>query len=266
MDNIILFPDFEKLKNEVEQMQNELSTLLFERDELIFVICKNIETEYMMRFGSLEYKAYKAQCAALRLKRKIELIQARKNRQEKIILSDIENTLDCEFKEYQDRLNEQIEKMNEAIRRSKAEELTEEDSKQLKKLYHNIVKALHPDINPDVSEAQIELLETAVEAYKNGDLNTLNIIDSMLGNDNLPNEHKDAITQLAEEKNRLQDLIESITESIESIKSHYPYIMRDLLADEEKSEQKKQELEELIEEYNNLIAIYKEKIEEMLRC
>ncbi len=144
MDNIILFPDFEKLKNEVEQMQNELSTLLFERDELIFVICKNIETEYMMRFGSLEYKAYEAQCAALRLKRKIELIQARKNRQEKIILSDIENTLDCEFKEYQDRLNEQIEKMNEAIRRSKAEELTEEDSKQLKKLYHNIVKGYIP--------------------------------------------------------------------------------------------------------------------------
>ena len=81
--NVIVFPDFEKLKSEVEKMRTELSMLLLERDELQFVICKNIETEYMLKLGSIEYKAYEAQCAALRLKRKIELIQAKKNRQEK---------------------------------------------------------------------------------------------------------------------------------------------------------------------------------------
>ena len=76
--NVIVFPDFEKLKSEVEKMRTELSMLLLERDELQFVICKNIETEYMLKLGSIEYKAYEAQCAALRLKRKIELIQAKK--------------------------------------------------------------------------------------------------------------------------------------------------------------------------------------------
>ena len=62
--NVIVFPDFEKLKNEVEKMRTELSMLLLERDELQFVICKNIETEYMLKLGSIEYKAYEAQCAA----------------------------------------------------------------------------------------------------------------------------------------------------------------------------------------------------------
>lgn len=81
--NVIVFPDFEKLKSEVEKKRTELSMLLLERDELQFVICKNIETEYMLKLGSIEYKAYEAQCAALRLKRKIDLIQAKKNRQEK---------------------------------------------------------------------------------------------------------------------------------------------------------------------------------------
>ena len=38
--NVIVFPDFEKLKNEVERMRAELSMLLLERDELQFVICK----------------------------------------------------------------------------------------------------------------------------------------------------------------------------------------------------------------------------------
>lgn len=52
-DNVIVFPDFEKLKSEVEKMRTELSMLLLERDELQFVICKNIETEYMLKLGSI---------------------------------------------------------------------------------------------------------------------------------------------------------------------------------------------------------------------
>lgn len=263
--NVIVFPDFEKLKNEVERMRTELSMLLLERDELQFVICKNIETEYMLKLGSIEYKAYEAQCAALRLKRKIELIQAKKNRQEKVIISAIEETLDTEFAEYQKQLNEQIDKMNDALKRSKAEVLSDEDNKKLKKLYRKIVKALHPDINPDVSQAQVQLFDNAVSAYKNGDLNTLRIIGEMVGNNPLFEQHKDAMTQLVEERERLQGLLKSIRESIDNIKSEYPYTMKDILEDTEKTEQKKQELENILEQYNELILIYKAKIEEMIR-
>ena len=263
--NVIVFPDFEKLKSEVEKKRTELSMLLLERDELQFVICKNIETEYMLKLGSIEYKAYEAQCAALRLKRKIDLIQAKKNRQEKIIISAIEETLDEEFAEYQKQLNEQIDKVNAAIKRSKAEVLSDEENKELKKLYRKIAKALHPDINPDVSEAQVQLFDNAVSAYKSGDLGTLRIISEMVGNNPLPEQHKDAMTQLVEERERLEGLLESIRESIENIKSEYPYTMKDILEDTKKTEQKKQELESVIEQYNELISIYKAKIEEMLR-
>ena len=240
--NVIVFPDFEKLKSEVEKKRTELSMLLLERDELQFVICKNIETEYMLKLGSIEYKAYEAQCAALRLKRKIDLIQAKKNRQEKIIISAIEETLDEEFAEYQKQLDEQIDKVNAAIKRSKAEVLSDEENKELKKLYRKIAKALHPDINPDVSEAQVQLFDNAVSAYKSGDLGTLRIISEMVGNNPLPEQHKDAMTQLVEERERLEGLLESIRESIENIKSEYPYTMKDILEDTKKTEQKKQEL------------------------
>ena len=263
--NVIVFPDFEKLKSEVEKKRTELSMLLLERDELRFVICKNIETEYMLKLGSIEYKAYEAQCAALRLKRKIDLIQAKKNRQEKIIISAIEETLDEEFAEYQKQLDEQIDKVNAAIKRSKAEVLSDEENKELKKLYRKIAKALHPDINPDVSEVQVQLFDNAVSAYKSGDLGTLRIISEMVGNNPLPEQHKDAMTQLVEERERLEGLLESIRESIENIKSEYPYTMKDILEDTKKTEQKKQELESVIEQYNELISIYKAKIEEMLR-
>ena len=69
---IILFPDFQKLKENAERMRTELSMLLLERDELQFVICKNIEAAYYLKLGALEHKAYEAQCAALRLKMAVQ--------------------------------------------------------------------------------------------------------------------------------------------------------------------------------------------------
>lgn len=264
-DSVIAFADFENLKSEVEKMRTELSMLLLERDELQFVICKNIETEYMLKLGSMEYKAYEAQCAALRLKRKLELIQAKKNRQETVILSEIEETLDNEFAEYQEQLDAQIDKMNDALKRSKTAVLSDEENKELKTLYRRIVKALHPDMNPGVSKAQIQLFDNAVSAYKNGDLETLRMIYEMVGNNPLPEQHKDAMTQLVEERERLQGLLKSIKESMDAIKSAYPYTMKGILEDTEKTAQKKQEFESILEQYNELISIYKAKIEEMLR-
>ena len=119
-NEIIVFPEFDKVKSEVEMLRTELSMLVLERDELRFVECKNIEMAYMLELGGLEYKAYEAQCTYLRLKRKVDLIQARKNRQEPVDLAAIDSALDIEFAEFQEKLNEQIDKMNEAIDRSKS--------------------------------------------------------------------------------------------------------------------------------------------------
>ena len=263
--DIIIFPDFEKLKNEVEKIRTELSMLLLERDELQFVICRNIETAYMLKLGGLEYKAYEAQCTALRLKRKIELIQAKKNRQEKVVLSAIEETLKTEFAEYQKRLNEQIEKMNKALERSKCKVLTDEENRELKKIYRKIVKELHPDLNPDISAEKVQLFNNAVNAYKNGDLNALKIINEMVGDGMQPEQSKDAMTQLIEEKEHLLSLLKPIKDSIEDIKSKYPYNLKAIVESEKKTEQIRHELEHVLEQYNELIEIYKQTIDEMLR-
>ena len=81
----------------------------------------------------------------------------------------------------------------------------------------------------------------------------------------MPEKYKDAMTQLVEERERLQGLLKSIKESIDNIKSEYPYTMKDILEDTKKTEQKKQELESILEQYNELISIYNAKIEEVLR-
>lgn len=264
MEELIVFPEYENLKAEVERLRTELSMLMLEYDELRFVICKNIETEYMLKLGSLEYRAYEAQCTALRLKREIELIQARKNRQEKIDLENIAGILDWEFAEYVENLNKQIDKMNQALDRSQSEQLPEDESQELKRLYRKIVKALHPDIHPDISPEQLELFHHAVEAYKNGDLETLRIISSMLGDDISYMNNEDSISRLRKEKARLEEMIRSVRDSIAKIKQDYPYTMKEILEDEDKLAQRKAELEEILQHYTEWIKIYEDKIKEML--
>ncbi len=263
--NIILFQNFEELKEQVEKLRIELSMLVLEKDELQFVECENIETAYLLLFGAIEYKVYEAQCSMLKLKRKVELIQASKNRQEKVDFSKIEDILNREFEEYKNKLNDQINKMNKAIERNNSTSLSVEETSELKKLYRKIVKALHPDLNPSISEAQRTMFENAVLAYKSGDLFTLRIINEMIVDNTLPDIKQDAIAQLTEEKKRLENLINGIKNSINKLKSEYPYTMLDIINDSEKTNNLKLELEDILKQYNDAITIYSTKIEEMLR-
>ncbi len=264
-NNIIILPELEELKAEVERLRTELSMLMLERDELKFVICKNIEAEYMLKLGGLEYKAYEAQCNVLRLKRQLELMQARLNRQESIVMAVIETILNTEFAEYQKKLDEQVGKMNEAIERSNADVLSEEETKELKKLYRKIVKALHPDMNPNITDAQRQLFDNAVMAYKNGNLDALRAIAGMIGDADLQVNQTDAKARLLEEKKSLEKLLENVREEIQTIKSEYPYTMKELLADDEKVEARKRELELIISKYEEIAGVYKARIDELMK-
>ncbi len=263
-NNIIQLPEHESLKREVEKLRTEISMLILERDHLILVECKNLETAYMLSVGALEHKAYEAQCLMLRQKRKLELIQAKRNRQEKIVMTEIEDTLNHEFAEYQQKLNEQIEKMNQAIERSHCRPLTDEEAKDLKKLYRAVVKALHPDLHPGLTEAQRRMFQNALQAYENGDLKTLQIIYTMNDELDFPDSHEDALKVLFREKERLEKVITAIHEDIDAAKTKFPYTMKEFLSDERQVEKKKNELETIIQQYKDKAKHYQERIELMM--
>lgn len=260
---IIQFPKCAELKEEIEKLHTELSMLLLERDELVFVECKNIEMRYMLTLGALEYKAFELHCVRLRLMRKLDLIQAKKNRQEKVSIKAIEKILDEEFEEYREKLNEQVEKMNVSLKRSKGEFLTKEETKEIKALYRTVVKALHPDLNPDVSEVQIKLFQNAVEAYEEGDLITLRIINEMVAEPLAFQKSESEPAVLMKEKERLTEMLDSIKKQIAEIKSSYPYNLISILQSETLIAEKKAELEEIIKDFKEAVDYYNVRIKEI---
>ncbi|HOO62020.1 MAG TPA: hypothetical protein PKV44_06330, partial [Bacillota bacterium] len=163
---IIPFPDFEALKKDVEKLYTELSMLFLERDTLMFIECRSIKMLYMLEVGGLEYKSYELECQIRRQKRKVELIQAKKNRQEIVILSQIDKALDTEFVEYNDKIDEKVKDMTASLNlRRVGKILSKEEVTELKTLYRSIAKSLHPDLHPEVSDAQIKLFNLAICAY-----------------------------------------------------------------------------------------------------
>ena len=262
-NNIILFPDFEQLRTDVQHLRETLSSSLLERDELQLVICRNLEMHYMLTFGSLEYRLYEAQCTILRLKRKIEYIQQAINRQEPIHLATIDHQLDQEFITYEQLLNEKIDQINAAIERKNAPKLSKEDTVQIKKFYRIIVKELHPDLHPEQTEAQLKLFKNAVVAYHNGDVDTLQTIFELL-DDSVLEPHEDALTHLRKEQKRLMHLVATVQQTIATIKQQFPYTERELLNDAQQIAQRKAELERVIQQYVDLIAVYQHTIEEMV--
>ena len=264
-DNLIPYPRFDEIKAQVEKLRTELSMLVVERDELVYVECRNIEAAYMLAIGGLEYKAHEVQCAVLRLKRKIQMLQARKNRQEAIFLPEIEEALDTEFAEYKAKLDEQIEKMNAALEHSRCDVLTDEETREIKKAYRSIVKALHPDLNPEQDESRLRLFYHAVAAYENGDLEAIRIIAAMIAETSVPDETEDALALLFREKDRLLSLVKGLKDKIAKIKTEYPYTMKTILQSADATAARKAELQAKIDELNATLPIYREKIDRMLR-
>ena len=264
MGDLIEFPDVKQSRDKIRKLKENLETLLLKREHLRSVVCVNIQREYTLVFGGLEYQLYKASCDYLRLRRKKDLIQTKKNRQERIDLKAVEAQLDEEFLDYKKKLDEKMEEVNQALKTSAAEFMSEEETKALKKLCKQLVKRLHPDLNPTATEAEIELFYRATEAYKRGNLKALRLIDAVVEGGAVKDDAASSGVDLEKEAERLQGLIDEVREEIEMIQSNPPYTWRIYLDDEKKKAEKLRQLKEQLVNFKTAIKTQEEYIHDLL--
>lgn len=244
MSDIIISPKYSKLIEEVKQLKEDIASLYEEKDELVYHICRNIETEYMSKIGVIEYKLFEFQCKTLRLKRKIELYQVRINRQEKVNEKEIEEKLDTEYRIYEEKLNKMSNDIQDALNRKNYGTLSEENSKELKSIYRKLIKRLHPDLNKEASEKNKNILLQVTQAYENGDLETMRNLE-LLTDEIVEKENMEigGLEELKASKVKYEIIIKELLESIKQIKESFPYNKKEFLKSEILVQKRKEELE-----------------------
>ncbi|MDR0299070.1 MAG: hypothetical protein LBI13_03190 [Streptococcaceae bacterium] len=251
----------EKLKlAQLTRMRKKLSELIEQRDFLNYHEGQRLHAQYMLKIGRLEFQAYELYIEQLRLKRKSELIQVYLNQQKKIEIQQIEQRLKKELKTYQEKLSQMFSDIEKAKSEEKKTELSEEDSLSIKKLYRDLIKKLHPDLNPNLSEQEKLYYQQAVEAYEQADLETIRTL-TLLVTESLENK---TLVDFESQKVNLEQLIKKLEEEITEIKSDFPFTEIDLLESQEAITKRREELFEIIKDYRKEVKNWQEKIKHQM--
>lgn len=257
-------PSFDELRTYVRSLQSELSQLLFERDELAFQTCRQIEALYISRIGVLECKVYEFTNNLHRIRRKLEMIRAKMIQEEEVRVDEIDAELDKEYQEFVKRLSELKESIDRTVRRMGAETLSDEESKEFKTRYNKILKKLHPDLNPNITESERNLLEQAINAFERADITTLKMIETAImeiaSDEGAPSAYDD----LLRERDRLSAARNRLLQEIERIKASFPYNQLPFLNDEAKVAEKEAELHSTLELLKERYVSEEAKLKELL--
>lgn len=252
---VVLHEKYEELKKKSEQYMDKLSGLIEEYSYTISHEYNKILTEYIMKVGALEYEEFKTYTEVETLKRKIQLITIFLNRGEEPNISAIEGQIRKEFREYYTKLQSMEEDLEVAKILKNAGCLSAEDSKELKALYKNLVKKLHPDVNYNSIENAEALWLGALEAYQNGELEILRTLTNRIDNsekDSIDIEIENAFEIIRGKYDRLKERTEKYILKIAEIENTFPFDKVDFLKNESQVKERQQELKESIAEWNKL--------------
>lgn len=250
------------LREEIARLRASLTALLLQKDELVLIQCKRIESAYLRRFGALELRVYETWCACLRAKKKAKLVRASVNRREQADLNQIEESLDRDLERYRRELEERFNRVSGVNQGRQGPGLSAAGTKELKSLYRQAVKALHPDLHPRQDENRTQALDRAMRAYRSGDLETLRAVCETL---EAPAEAEvDGLEALRAEAARLRRSVREIDRQLEAVKAQYPYNVRVYLEDPERGSAREAELRAQLRELQTRAASYEAAIAAML--
>ncbi len=254
--NIIPDPESEILKHEIEKLKMKLNDTVVEYEHLVNHTLGVLADKYMSLVGEHKLSLLDAECLARRLKRKIELIQARINSGLIPVMPEIEKILEEEMQEWY----RNIDKFNHELNQAKVAALyyeTAPDQPEIRAVFRKLSKLLHPDMNPNHTEEMLELWHRVQFAYKNADLFELRAIEVMIESKNIQVESVSGRQQLLDFKEKLESSIAHYQRKIEVEKSGYPYQYIFIVDNEAAVEAEIVEIESKIEFQQQLIDKYK---------
>ena len=214
-----------------EDLYKRYVRLLLEKEKIVKTNFQ-VQQRFIELFGDLRLEMLKVEIEIAKIKKEMEYLVRKKNRNESYDLEEMD-----------DFVNQALEGMRAQYERMKEEQtqlknkkmLSQEEVKEVKRLYRRLVKLVHPDLNPHQTKEQKELWHQLQEAYQNNDLVWLRELNVLIVFKTKGHEEV--------EIEDLEDKIEVMREEIALLKEEDLYQMRELVFDEEWIEAYKEQYE-----------------------
>jgi hypothetical protein len=250
-------------------LRTEYIKLLNDKDVLLKWGKPQLEALYSVRIGIFQVQRLQIQLQIQALKRKLEIVRSAIVHNLPIDANAIDLIVAEELAEVENNI------LQQAIQIEKSRTLlsnldTPERSAELRKLFKQLAKQLHPDVNPALTDDQTKLWHLAKDAYEHGDVEKLRALQVVYEKELLQAE--DLLEKLSENDlylrmEILSEGIKLLMKEIEEIKLSFPFDIEDKIKDEDwvKTEVDKIETEiktlrayegELILEYQSLTNGY----------
>lgn len=260
MYDLILHPEYEALLKEIDGLKNDIVMIQTRIDRIKNVDELRYRTEYNSYFGELEQEIVAKYYQYCLLKRKLEMIQAAVNRGKKPKMDSIQKVLEAEADEYNAHLRfraAEIKKLSSVT----FTELSDNDAAQAKVLYQQIVRALHPDLNPNATETDCENLQQAVEAFAVGDVATLEAVAAVLELSGKMNPKTEGtMEELEKQRDHLAATAEKLADQLKKIKGEFPMNQEVLLQNQDLIDEKICALKKESEEYDRILESYAQRL------
>ncbi len=254
----------EQLEEQYDLLKTGYIRLLNDKDVLLQWGKPQLEALYNTRIGYLQIERLQLQLRIKALKRKIELVHAAINQNKTINVTEIELLVAAELAEAEFRIMKEVAKLENSKNLLSHLE-SPERSAELRKLYKQLAKQLHPDLNDNLTEEQKNLWYLVKEAYENGDLEKLKAMQVVYEKELKATGNK--ITALTEEEitlkiEVLKEGIKILNEQIFQIRGEFPFTIEAQIKDDEwvnaQSEELKKELSKLQEYESELTLQYQQ--------
>lgn len=235
------------LRQQCQDLALELGNLVLQHDTLLHGTIPTLEADFLNKVGGPRVRLMEVQVENRRLKRIIEAAQASLNRGQEPDLEVIERELTIEFQTWTDGIQQQRRDVERA-RQAMGNLLEPEEVGQIRSLYRELVKLLHPDLNPPTPE-RARLWLQVQQAYQGTDLAGLHILAGLARRleDVAPWDQTTALDHLGQHRDHLKAQVQTLAGRLQGLLQSFPCDHEDRLADPTWVAEQNQQTSEQIE-------------------
>lgn len=244
----------EELIEKIRNLRAKLQLSVSEYDDVELKEATAIRIEYTEKIGQYECKQYELYLQFEELKRKAEMIQAKINRGEEIDMVAIDNEVADILASYYEKLNGMRLNVSEMENYQNGSEVDVDVRAEIKRIYRKLMKILHPDVIDPELGFDPDLWEKAQSAYKRNDIDTLKMIDDIVGDTvSTPLEEKEE-SELIDMISRIELAISRYQMKIVEIKKKFPFTETEHLKNDAWVRARQAEIKKSIDEYQKSIV------------